>query len=897
MRAPIVLPTAPGLVTLVQAGRTVTLSKPAAGTPDLLQVAPGETLDFSRITNEQIALVKLGNRLVVLFADRSYVVVDGLYLPDGNFTPNVKVALDNATVVDTAQFAQQFSVSGDEQILTAAGVSVGPRGSGSPSDSQAPTGSAANPESALTLGDSGPSSTFGALTPATSDTTQDAGTGAANPTTATTPAAAAAPTAVADAGVVTEAGVGPGNAIVAGSPLSTGNVLTNDSGSSTLTVTGVAAGSAASASGNVGAAVAGTFGTLNLAADGAYSYALNNASGATQALAQGTAGADSFTYTITDATGQASTTTVAITVNGTNDAPVVTSGAAAASGSVTETGTLLGVPVPGTPTATGTLTATDVDTGATMTWAGNAVGTYGNFFINATTGAWTYTIDEVRANSLNTGETRTESFTATVTDEFGATAQQVVTVTVNGANDTVAPVILFDLDTGASGTGYVGAVNAEAARSTLLPPANFAESGVSLGQTDETSNADPRPNAISVALANPGDTITSVVATITSSVPTGQLGVLRASPGLAGLLGAGTIAIDDNAHTLTITNAAGYTQAQITSILATLRFVNTDQTFDLDMSDRTVSLTITDQNGVNATAIATIPMAANVSDVGGNDGYFTGGRFDDRIIGGDGSDNAAAHPDGVSGGLFGGDGNDYIDGGDDDDKLDGGSGNNTLIGGRGGDLILAGDGNNTVFGDVNGDKGGGDDTITVGNGNNTIDASAGDDIVTAGNGVNTILGGDGLDSITVGDGANTINAGAGDDTIVAGAGNDRITGGTGEDRITTGAGQDTIVFDTPLAQIGRDTLIDFTTGTDRLELSLGVVGGAGTGLAAGGADTGTLDDSRFVNGPAFTTANQRFLFDGTRLFYDADGSGGGLQIQLAQFENGGTVTATDIRIA
>ncbi|MDP3319324.1 MAG: hypothetical protein Q8S58_09350, partial [Bosea sp. (in: a-proteobacteria)] len=81
MRAPLSLPQVDEFVALAQAGRTLAISKPAAGQPGLLQIAPGETLDFSRVANETLALVKLGNRLVVLFEDRSYVVVDGLYLP------------------------------------------------------------------------------------------------------------------------------------------------------------------------------------------------------------------------------------------------------------------------------------------------------------------------------------------------------------------------------------------------------------------------------------------------------------------------------------------------------------------------------------------------------------------------------------------------------------------------------------------------------------------------------------------------------------------------------------------------------------------------------------------------------------------------------------------------
>ena len=97
-----------------------------------------------------------------------------------------------------------------------------------------------------------------------------------------------APVAVADsnaADAVIESGVNPGNTPFAGDPSATGNVLTNDtdvdSGDS-KTVTAVD-GSAP----NVGQPLVGTYGSLTLAADGSWSYTLNNADPDTNALAQG----------------------------------------------------------------------------------------------------------------------------------------------------------------------------------------------------------------------------------------------------------------------------------------------------------------------------------------------------------------------------------------------------------------------------------------------------------------------------------------------------------------------------------------------------------------------------------------------------------------------------------
>ncbi len=66
-----------------------------------------------------------------------------------------------------------------------------------------------------------------------------------------------------------------------------GNVLTNDAdvdAADTKTVIGVIAGSSASASGSVGANVAGSNGTINIAADGTFTYSVNNSNAAVEAL-------------------------------------------------------------------------------------------------------------------------------------------------------------------------------------------------------------------------------------------------------------------------------------------------------------------------------------------------------------------------------------------------------------------------------------------------------------------------------------------------------------------------------------------------------------------------------------------------------------------------------------
>ncbi|MCK5916620.1 MAG: VCBS domain-containing protein, partial [Deltaproteobacteria bacterium] len=87
----------------------------------------------------------------------------------------------------------------------------------------------------------------------------------------------------------------------------------------TTPIIGVVQGTPPSASGNVGSDVAGSYGKVNIAADGSYTYTLDNTLPAVQALNNADTLTDTFTYTMTDADGDTSTTTLTITVNGNNN--------------------------------------------------------------------------------------------------------------------------------------------------------------------------------------------------------------------------------------------------------------------------------------------------------------------------------------------------------------------------------------------------------------------------------------------------------------------------------------------------------------------------------------------------------------------------------------------------
>ena len=182
--------------------------------------------------------------------------------------------------------------------------------------------------------------------------------------------------------------------------------------------------------------------------------------------------------------------------------------------------------------------------------------------------------------------------------------------------------------------------------------------------------------------------------------------------------------------------------------------------------------------------------------------------------------------------LYGGDGNDYIEGGDrSSNRLYGEAGNDTLVGAQ------------SPFC------------------------------------VNYLEGGVGNDTLTGG-----FN-GAGD-TLLGGAGNDEITGLFGDDTVTGGAGADRFIF---TGNDGIDKITDFSVVDDTIVV---LADSFGSGLKSGAAIT----PDQFTIGTGATDASDRFIYNKTSgaLFFDADGTGTTEQIQLATLSTGLAMTNADI---
>ena len=173
-------------------------------------------------------------------------------------------------------------------------------------------------------------------------------------------------------------------------------------------------------------AAPGTYGTFTLGAGGEWSYTLDNARAATNALTAAQTPTDTFEVFTADGT----RVVVTITVTGADEATAPVAGNATIGGTTTGEVT---EDDPDNTEATGTLTVSDPEEGEAKFRAQAATrGTYGTFTLGAD-GEWSYTLDNANANTdaLLAGQTRTETFSTVTTD--GTRTQ--VTITVTGASE------------------------------------------------------------------------------------------------------------------------------------------------------------------------------------------------------------------------------------------------------------------------------------------------------------------------------------------------------------------------------------------------------------------------------------------------------------------------------
>ncbi|MFB9984722.1 beta strand repeat-containing protein [Mesorhizobium kowhaii] len=733
------------------------------------------------------------------------------------------------------------------------------------------------------------------------------------------------PVANADTGAVLEDAtltVSAANGVIRGNMGGSAADTDVDNANNTLVVSGVVAGGGAVTQGvGVGSSLAGTYGHLTLNADGSYSYVADTAN----SLASGVTAVDTFTYTDKDPSNAVSnTTTLQITVTGTNENPTVTAGPQSVQLVEAGFGTA------GTAAASIALTKGDVDAGDAAVYDGTALtthgwatsnggvtytttGIYGTATLTTGTGVVSYALDnaDTDTNGLAQGAGVSDNFTVYVKDGSSGTASTAVNFAITGTND--AP----DIHIVATGA-------ADSAAAAL----NEANAGLSTSGTLTVNDPDI------------ADTVSSSVATVVASGAIAGLGLTNAQ--LLAMLSvtpiSGLAADPADTHNLSWTFNSGTQAFNYLAAGQSLVLTYTVQSTDNHaVSDtQTVTVTINGTNDAPATVADLVitsagnnqsfdipewALVANDTDpdnptldvlagsVGsatsgtaghtagtGNNGFVTfnddgnmAGSFQYQVTDGTASgsvatvtiDNRGSSGNTIVGTSAGeimiGTGNkDNFDGAGGNDIIIGKAGGGTYIGGSGNDIIVyqvgvnAGSGQVVIHGDAAAAAAGIDsDTLKLIQTTSATINLANANQTTAAN--TTVDGMENIDA-SLSSGVMTLTGSSGANVLIGGSAADTITGGLDADTMTGGGGADTFIINSAqsLATIGGsgdagtvtgyDVITDFVGAADFLDLQ-------GAPAAATGTNIDGANSTLTIGGQ---TVKSHTISNGMVTFDDAD---------------------------
>ena len=513
------------------------------------------------------------------------------------------------------------------------------------------------------------------------------------------------------------------------------------------------------------------YGSFSLAA-GSWTYTLDNASAAVQALTAGQHVSDTHTFTASDGTTQV----ITANITGTNDVAKISG---TATGAVTEDNAIT--------TANGVLSVADVDTAqnALQAVAAGTAGAngYGTFSVLAD-GHWTYTLDNASAavQALGGGVTATDTITVASVD---GTASQPITVTITGVDD--PSVLTADSNTVLEDTPATGNVlSNDIDVDNILSVTSFVVAGDVAVHAAGTTASIAGMGTLAIAangsyIFTPDPNWNGTVPQVTYTVNTGPTSTLDIT--VIPVNDPPVIDVAAVVNGLTITFTASDVDSSLTTemrgvggLILQLGAANngtpTTVTAAVQGTLTQGSLRVTD--GVNAAV-----------DVGVD--LVLGSNGNDTRVAGAGSTKPTA--------LFGFGGDDTLGGGVTND-------NDTLMGGAGNDTFIVTNGIDTIV-----DLGDGSDVLQV-----SVAATANATVVTAftataatknagtanlvtnGSAVNLAsASGPNAYTITNIGGATTLTGSAGNDTLVGGAGNDTFNIVAGTDSITNLAGSDVVV--------------------------------------------------------------------------------------------------------
>jgi VCBS repeat-containing protein len=541
-----------------------------------------------------------------------------------------------------------------------------------------------------------------------------------------------------------------------------------------------------------------------------------------ESLALGESADVEVAYEVTDEHGASDSSTVTVTVNGANDAPV----ASADTASGGENDILL---------IDAAANDSDVDNGAVLAVSA-ASAPSGQGSASASSGQVRFDPGS-DFDDLAVGESEVVVVGYTVEDEHGASDSSTVTITVAGAND--GPVANPDSRTTSENSAVVIDV---------------------LGNDDDVDNG--AVLTVVAASAPSGQGVVTIVENEVRFDPAGDFDYLASGESATVTIG---YTIEDEygasaSSTVTVT-VQGRDQGTVntgTDEGETLTGTPGDDTIDALGGDDSVFGLAGDDLlfGGEGSDFLSGDEDDDVADGGNGDDFLSGGSGNDELIGQSGNDTIAGDEGDDS--LSGGAGLDTLCGGAGDDSLEGGNDDDYLFGEDGADTLLGGDGNDSLDGSD------GDDMLQGGDG---------DDFLSGGLGVNTLSGGLGNDLIVLDSsgGAQTVDAGGGNDVIRQSS---RVFAST----IATGSGSDSIELVN--ADSGTEAVVvtDFAAGAGGDVVRLAGSEGSILALLSG------WDGSSNPFGSGFLRLEQDGA--DTLLQWDRDGSGSGSDWEtLVVFQN------------
>lgn len=142
--------------------------------------------------------------------------------------------------------------------------------------------------------------------------------------------------------------------------------------------------------------------------------------------------------------------------------------------------------------------------------------------------------------------------------------------------------------------------------------------------------------------------------------------------------------------------------------------------------------------------------------------------------------------------------------------------------------------------------------------------------------------------LTGNDGNNSLNGGKGNDRLLGGLGNDKLIGKGGADILTGGGGADSFIFDVKPSNSSVDKIVDFSSAAgDKLVFDDAIF----TGL-----NPSAFSAENFVVGTKALDAHDKLIYDKATgiLSYDADGSGSGAAVHIADLYNSPTLHFNDL---